>query len=638
MKNDDLKEKSRSLIKFISIDLLLNVLLQLVLQTFLQRYFDNYLIPILIGIVVLAVVVAVSWGIYISVIKQRVIKGKEKKMIQSSRDKIQALQTEVLQDFFEIQMTSSFSNWKEEVQSIVVARQNSSYSTYKEMKDTFDEKGLDAVTVKDFDVTALSALMRYDFRTECCLNNQTRRIISHIVIDRNGFSHISNYKDIQNIISIEETALANINDFLCHLQSATWNYPQKDQFFRKYLGTGNHDGMIEEVSQSVASEYNKETEIKSYIRHYLQNLQIVMEEREVKYVGLSYNLDGHNDEKKMLEELVESNLVTSSVGLRIVAEGGYGKSWTLSELAGRFAKAYLDCHVEENDNPIPVLIELGKLYNDCNSIRKKIAQLLFLGDENLVDDFYRNNRIILLLDAMDEAKAELQEDLSREIISIRDTLPNTTLVCSSRKSCIEKIPIDIPCYAIKELDDAQICDFMVRSIPKELQNREVVVEKAKSDWIGEKRKEFLRNNRTPFYLSCYVNLICETGDNDFVDTTQLIEKFLNAVIDREIRKTGFNSDKTTFINFLRELCRLMDSGDENGNRMLSVPENEAVKRITDLIIIEEGKASVKAICRKLVEIQLLSRDEDDMLLSFAHQNYKEYINRKYPEKKYKVNW
>lgn len=111
-------------------------------------------------------------------------------MIQSSRDKIQALQTDLLQDFFEIQMTSGFSDWKNEVRRVAVAKQASTFSTYAEMKEIFDAKGIGGVSVKDFDVTALSALMRYDFRYECCPDTRTRRLISYIVNDRNNFSHV----------------------------------------------------------------------------------------------------------------------------------------------------------------------------------------------------------------------------------------------------------------------------------------------------------------------------------------------------------------------------------------------------------------------------------------------------------------
>ena len=555
-------------------------------------------------------------------------------MIKSNRDKIQALQTELMQHYFEIQMTSRFPSWKNQVQNVAITRQNSAYSTYKEMKEIFDEKGIVNITIKDFDVTALAALMRFDFRRLCCLDNHMRRCIGRISLDRNGFSHISNYNDVQSIFSLEEAAMDNIKDFLEHLQNISWSYPQKDVFFRKYLGTGNNDGLISEVEQSIELERNEETEYQTYILRYIQDLQIIREERDNHYVALSYNLDGHKSEKKLLDELIETSIENAPLGMRIVAEGGYGKSWTLSEIAGRFAQKYLDNGMTE-ENEIPVLIELGKLYGDCSSIKKKIAQLIFRGNEEKVLDFYKNNKIILLVDAMDEAKAEIQADVTREIASLKDIYPNIIFVCASRKSCIDKYPISIPCYAIKELDDDQIAEYMDKAIPDDIQNRMELLEKARKDWIGDSRKEFLSNNRTPFYISCYLELVCKTGDNDFVDTTQLIEKFLHSVIDREIRKTGFNSDKATFINFLKELCRLMDAGDENGEMVVALPENDVIRSLTSKIIIDVGQASIKAVENKLVEIQILFRDEDNMLISFAHQNYKEYINRKYPVKKYR---
>ena len=286
--------------------------------------------------------------------------------------------------------------------------------------------------------------------------------------------------------------------------------------------------------------------------------------------------------------------LSAPIGMRIVAEGGYGKSWSLSEIAGRFAEKYLDSDIE-GDKPIPVLIDLGKMYKGCSSISQKIGQLVFKGKEDYVSDFFKQNKIILLIDAMDEAKAEIQDDVSRELAALKETYPNITLVCASRKSCIDRYPISIPCYAIKELDDNQIIDYIKKAIPEEISNREDLIEKAKSDWIGETHKEFLRKNRTPFYINCYVELVSETGDNDFVDTTQLIEKFLKSTIDREISKTGFNSDRETFLNFLINFCRLLDDGDEERGRLLALPENDVIRELTNSIVIEKGKASIKAV-------------------------------------------
>ena len=543
-------------------------------------------------------------------------------MIKSNRDIIQELQTDLLQDFFEIQMMAQFQDtWKEEVRSVAVQKQNFSF-VYDKMKKKFDAKGVGGITVKDFDVTSLAALIRFDFCSVCCPDNHTNISVGHIAMDRNDFSHISNYKDIQHIFDIEKTSVDNMTEFLTHLKNIAWNHPV---IFRKYLGTGHGDGSLNEIARSVESEQNGENRIRSSIRHYMQELTLIREDRTAQYVGLSYNSDGRRDEKKLLDELIEDNLINSQTGMRIAAEGGYGKSWTLSEIAGRFAQLYLDNDTGEQLT-IPILIEMGKLYRDCSSVSKKIAQLFFDGKEEEVPGFYKSNKILLLIDAMDEAKADIQGDVSRELASLHETHPNIVFVCASRKSCIDKYPVTIPCYAIRELDDGQIVDYMTKVIPEDF------IESAKRDWVGGSRKEFLSRNRTPFYLSCYVELICETRDNIFFDTTQLIGKFLDSVITREIRKTGFNSDRATFINFLRELCRLLDSGSEDGERVTALPEIDVIRELTSRIPVEEGQASVKAVGRKLVEMQILARDEDEMLISFAHQNYKEYINRKYPER------
>lgn len=80
---------------------------------------------------------------------------------------------------------------------------------------------------------------------------------------------------------------------------------------------------------------------------------------------------------------------------------------------------------------------------------------------------------------------------------------------------------------------------------------------------------------------------------------------------------------------------MLDAGGANGEKVAALPENDVICELNRKIIVEEGQASIKAVGRKLVEIQILSRDEEEMLLSFAHQNYKEYINRKYPARKFR---
>ena len=547
-------------------------------------------------------------------------------MARSNTEIIQDLQAELLQDFFEIQMIENFQDsWKSEVLQVAIHKQHSQFTTYGKMKRKFDQKGVDGVTVKDFDVTALAALIRFDFPSECCPHHSTGRDVGHIALDRNDFAHLPDHRDTQLIFDLETTAIDNMVEFLTHLQEIAWNHPV---VFRKYLGTGLEDGLLNEIAKTVSEEQNDVDQSNSLIRHYLQELMLIREEREGQSVGLSYNLDGKDDDKQLLNELIDRNLANSTVGMRIVAESGYGKSWTLFEIAGRCAQKYLES--DPGEQPfLPVVVEMGKLYKGCSSIHQKIAQLFFGGDEGKVFEFLGTRRLLLLIDAMDEANADIQSDVSRELASLHETHPNITFVCASRKSCIDKYPIGIPCYAIKELDDEQITEYMQKLLPEPL------AERAKEDWIGNNRKEFLRRNRTPFYINCYVKLLCETGDHDFLDTTQLVEKFLHSMIDREIRKTGFRSDKATFLNFLIELCRLLDAGDEDGEKVTALPENDVIRELTGKILVEEGQASIKAVGRKLVEIQILARDEEQMLLSFAHQNYKEYFNRKYPARRFR---
>ena len=554
-------------------------------------------------------------------------------MVQSNRDKIQELQTELLQDFFEIQMTEQFSPWQTEVKTVASAKEGGPHSTYKNMMNVFNTKAISDVTVKDFDVTALAALMKFDFPNVCCINHNVRECITKITNDRNEFSHIANYRDTQRVLSLERTAINSMRDFLDCLKMSNWSYRQRESFYRKYTGTGSNDGLINEIQSSVNEESNDETRYKECILRYLEDRRSLREEKKLRYVGLSYNLDGHESEAKTLDQLISTNIENSPIGMRVVAEGGYGKTWTLSEIAGLYAEHYL-IRQQDEEKPIPILISLGMLNSGCSTITKRIAQMFFEGNAEKAQKFLGSNKIILLIDAMDEAEPSIQSDISREIASLKDMYSEIIFICASRKSCIEKYPISIPCYEIKQMNDEQIVEYMSKCIPGDAENRDELLEKARGDWTGDKKKQFLNNNRTPFYLNCYMKLLCETGDNDLVDTTQLVEKFLNAIIDREIKKTGFNSDRMTFINFLIEFCRLLDAGNGEGEKELALPFNNVIRELKEKVVVEEGKASVATVCRKLIEILILALDEGTML-SFSHLNYREYINRKYPRIKYR---
>lgn len=541
----------------------------------------------------------------------------------SNRDKIQILQNEMLQVYFEEKMVDAFkNNWKTEIDKKLKSKSQKDikdHHVYKDLLKIFKNKGVNKIGREDFDVTALTALIKYDFSNQCIYDKKTQTYIDKIRNDRNTLSHITNWNNTSYISVTEIQAINNMIDFLNYLFG---NSRISSSIFDEYVGIKNN-GKLHELLKEVKIEEKYDDDYYLNIVNYLQKLRTTRDERINEYIPLSYNSEGNLNEKFSLDELINLNLEVSKKGIRIVAEGGYGKSWTLAEIAGRYAENFFNSNTPEKES-IPILIEAGNLYNDCSSINKTIAKVLFDGDETKVIPFLKEKSIILFVDAMDEATTTIQGQLSRELSSLKSDFENIRFVCASRKSCIDKYPISIPLYVIKELDDEQIINFLEKSIPEEM------LDKAKNDWVGDNKKMFLYNTRTPFYINCYIQLINETNDHDFTDTTQLIEKFLNSVIEREIKKTGFNSDRDTFINFLKEFNRLLNLESVNGEKVLSLPENDVLVELSDKIKLEDGQASLKEVCRKLVQIQLLSKE--DISIFFAHQNYKDYIERKYGKK------
>lgn len=558
-------------------------------------------------------------------------------MIESVRDKIQRIQNSILQDFFLGRMKEAFGDgWKNEIYQAALTKQYSNFSIYKEIVRKYNSAGINSISQKDFDITALCTLIRFDFASECALDSDTIRYIDKIRMDKNQLaSHISNYDDTFNIYIMELSAVRNLRLFAEYIENSSWNNSIKEEISKKYLAADNSGEIIQleaELLRSFQTDDDYETSIA--IQNYLQDLVIAEEERGKQYVALSYNCECIGGEKTTLEALID-NIISKKQGIRISAKGGYGKSWSMVEMAGQLAKKYMAAEDKKNVI-IPVLIEMGQLYNGCGTINEKIASMFFEGDKSKVNPWLKNNDVCIFVDAMDEAIAEIRTNVARELVDLNKNFKRVIIVGASRKSCIDLYPREIPLYGICEMNDEQIDEFFKKTVKEEYYN------KAIADWISGDEKEFLKENRTPFYIKCYVELINEHGDNEFSSTNKLQEKFLEMIINREIAKPGFTeNDKDTFYGYLRELCSLfkektkeLASIDEH-EEIVAWPENEVIIYIQNRIPVEEGYASIKTISRKLVEMRVLNKDRDTQMISFSHLNFRDYIVGKYLSKRHR---
>ena len=304
-------------------------------------------------------------------------------MIKSTMDRVLEAINEVLQDVFEIEMIRSYGNtWQQRVQTVARNQYRSNGNqTYRDILNIFNGRNVQDVKVSEFDTTPLHTLMCFDFvnifeisqRSTNNNLNVTIADIKRIKKSRNNFQHLSNYKNDAHILNLEIVALDNIENFLKNLQMDGWNNPV---VYRKYLGTGNNDGVLAEIKRQIRIENQDEAEYKQAVIKYLMDLQGIRDNHKSSYVPLSYNLEANPNEKKTLDVLMDDCLVNQKTGFRLVAEGGYGKTWSIFEIAGNYASQYL-ADPDNQNSMIPIVVEFGKLYSGCSTINKKVATLFF---------------------------------------------------------------------------------------------------------------------------------------------------------------------------------------------------------------------------------------------------------------------
>lgn len=166
----------------------------------------------------------------------------------SIRDKIQDLEQSVLQDYFEIQMTTHFGpDWVKKIIEYCEGGASSqtnpsgplhSYQAIVKMKEN---KGAEMISKTDFDITLLYALMKEDFTDICKPQNSKGRIfknyIRNIKDNKNHLgSHISNLKDRIHVKKLEAEALYEVREFIVFLERLGWDSEDdnKKEFIEKY--------------------------------------------------------------------------------------------------------------------------------------------------------------------------------------------------------------------------------------------------------------------------------------------------------------------------------------------------------------------------------------------------------------------
>lgn len=529
-------------------------------------------------------------------------------------------QLSVMQEFFKIRMQQAFGqNWINQVRNVVEAKfaNNDQYKqNYQGIYNVLHNEGLETLDEKDMDITNLATLMLYDFFNQCKLGTNFRQQIRNIQTDKNKLvSHMPDSSDVLNVKILELTALKDIRSFLTYIQNSSWSYSGKQEFIDK------HQEQVEAITQQLFKEVvgdDQETvEFESNRQNYLVRIASERAENATEYIPLSYKIDDGTSQRFDLNELYSDNANSNGFVL-FSKEAGYGKTWSVQELAGLCAEEALANSGEKKRTPI--LIRMGELAVSEEPIIKAIQEILFPGDESVekARKYVGQESVVLFIDGMDEADKDNKEPTKRELTKLLSSAVDLKIIGGTRESDKQWYPAELQRYSICDLSDKQVESYIEKAYSSDLLTEEQKTV-AIFEYFENPKTRFLRNLRSPFYLKCFIDFIKE-GESSPDSDTDMMNRCINKMVEREINLKGFKVTLQIVNEFLAELSKLI------GNDHRYAEEKVALKSIKEnLMYDEDSYASVVQIKDTLVELQILKEvtpERQPMLLGFWHEKYK----------------
>lgn len=515
------------------------------------------------------------------------------------RDEINGLQLNMLQDFLEIRMEAAYpypDNWVQRV----ITRANMKVATndhkiaYQNIANKANTFGMEIVTKRDMDITLLAALLQFDFVAECKVGplHVFKNHVRAVADDKNAY--VSHNSDLDNKLDnyiMQMTALKSLNNFLIYLSDPEMEWTGKSEFVNEYKE--RIEKVIIHCYQNIG-EQNKETvDLQSSINIYVQNILQKSQDHKLAYVPLSYKKTDSSLTDYKLEDLLKS-----PKGAILVADAGYGKTWSILELAGKIAEQWL----YDNSKAFPILIEMGSIATDsATPIRDTILLDIFGGNisDKQLERIIRNYQIALFVDGMDEAVDNI-DDRARIELNSYYGFNNIRIFGGTRGDHKNKFPIELSQYSICDLNPIQLEDFINKNVRKEY------VAQALTDWITDASSYFV-NLKTPFYITCYCKAI-NAGNVGPTSNYEIIEFCINGIIERELEK-GFMIQKWIVKQILSKVCaELCEREKETGKDVHFILERDLINELEKSIIYNKNQfESIPAVIDNLVELQILKR-------------------------------
>lgn len=343
---------------------------------------------------------------------------------------------------------------------------------------------------------------------------------------------------------------------------------------------------------------------------YIENEIARLKDQNLKFVPLSVRPYTSNSVKD-LPPIADLSTV-EHLRIRILGEGGSGKTTTLEHLVYQRCLNWKD----KSSDKIPVLLFLSNM-TDEESIKIAIAKKIYI-EINLVDELIEQNKIILLLDGINEmVKDSVKKVRSKEIVNLIDENKDLEIILTDRYSfdSYQDDPFKIPTYGIEKLNENQVGKFVEKYCLQSGHSPDNILAVLRS-------KPNIKNLWTrPLLLSRAIEIIKIEHDLPEKEV-EIIGKFIDLMLKREKDE---KMDPLLNIRSFKLLLGFIANKIYNENQ-----SNHPTSEFKFIKLINEGarelgmeKYNAQYTIRIGFELEILSRKDE--LLQFYHQVYFEYF-------------
>lgn len=315
----------------------------------------------------------------------------------------------------------------------------------------------------------------------------------------------------------------------------------------------------EKVWNGIKDEYEGKKQEWEYILTESAKLTWLMEliEKNKEKGDVNFSLQYKNGEmikECEAERLVEELIPAKGQKAVFVADGGYGKTWTVERMARTYAERYVTSFWEQGGKrtvtEFPVLVNVGdiNIISDkpiFNRMYEQLNEVFSLAlSENMQVTFEISTNDVLFVDALDEKKdAGINTAIVSEINKYNNTAVFTTRFTDV--ACLNELTgkneeKKIVEYYITDVDKEQVRKYLENELSKEWENKKLEREKVNTILEQFESSGFSEKCNSPFLLNCFINTVRDRmNDSKSVDLlnkkdlNELYGAFIVGIIKRE---------------------------------------------------------------------------------------------------------